>query len=191
MLCACVGNERTARVLDAAYRDLEDGRECCKEKKTMELETIFQKFNNDLLAYIYRMCDSRQFSEDIVQETFVRATVNQELLGTLHENQVRSWLYKTARNVYIDAVRSGIFRESPDDIPESMEESEDYSNIEWTQLLEELPGRQGVIMYMRYVEGYTAEDIGKILEMPSGTVRYEISMARKTLRCTMKNYWKR
>jgi RNA polymerase sigma-70 factor (ECF subfamily) len=72
-----------------------------------------------------------------------------------------------------------------------MEESEDYSNIEWTQLLEELPGRQGVIMYMRYVEGYTAEDIGKILEMPSGTVRYEISMARKTLRCTMKNYWKR
>ncbi|WP_207648590.1 RNA polymerase sigma factor [Butyrivibrio sp. INlla16] len=157
----------------------------------MELETIFQKFNNDLLAYIYRMCDSRQFSEDIVQETFVRATVNQKLLGTLHENQVKSWLYKTARNVYIDAVRSGTFRESPDDIPESMEESEDYSNIEWTQLLEELPGRQGVIMYMRYVEGYTAEDIGKILEMPSGTVRYEISMARKTLRFTMKNYWKR
>ena len=191
MLCACVGNERTARVLNAACRDLEDGRECCKEKKTMELETIFQKFNNDLLAYIYRMCDSRQFSEDIVQETFVRATVNQELLGTLHENQVKSWLYKTARNVYIDALRTGIFRESPDDIPESMEESEDYSNIEWTQLLEELPGRQGVIMYMRYVEGYTAEDIGKILEMPSGTVRYEISMARKTLRFTMKNYWKR
>ena len=129
----------------------------------MELEKIFQQFNKDMLAYIYRMCDSRQLSEDVVQETFVRATVNQNLLRT-----------------------------SPDDeIPESMDEPEDYSRIEWSQLLEELPGRQGVIMYMRYVEGYTAEDIGKILEMPSGTVRYEISMARKTLRTSMKNYWKR
>lgn len=171
---------------------MEDGRECCREKKTMELEKIFQQFNKDLLAYIYIMCDSRQLSEDVVQETFVRATVNQELLKTLHNNQVKSWLYRTARNIYIDTVRAGTLRESPDDdIPESMEESEDYSRIEWSQLLEELPGRQGVIMYMRYVEGYTAEDIGKILEMPSGTVRYEISMARKTLRTSMKNYWKR
>ena len=72
-----------------------------------------------------------------------------------------------------------------------MEEPEDYSRIEWSQLLEELPGGQGVIMYMRYVEGYTAEDIGKILKMPSGTVRYEMSLARKTLRTSMRNYWKR
>ena len=171
---------------------MEDGRECCREKRTMELEAIFQQFNKDLLAYIFRMCDSRQLSEDVVQETFVRATVNQELLRTLHEKQVRSWLYRTARNIYIDAVRAGTLREGPDDeIPESMEEPEDYSRIEWSQLLEELPGRQGVIMYMRYVEGYTAEDIGKILKMPSGTVRYEMSMARKTLRTSMRNYWKR
>ena len=110
---------------------MEDGRECCREKKTMELEKIFQQFNKDMLAYIYRMCDSRQLSEDVVQETFVRATVNQELLKTLHKNQVKSWLYRTARNIYIDTVRAGTLRESPDDdIPESMEESEDYSRIE-------------------------------------------------------------
>lgn len=116
---------------------MEDWRECCREKRTIELEAIFQQFNKDLLAYIFRMCDSRQLSD-------------------------------------IDAVRAGTLRESPDDeIPESMEEPEDYSRIEWSQLLEELPGRQGVIIYMRYVEGYTAEDIGKILKMPSGTVRYE------------------
>jgi RNA polymerase sigma-70 factor (ECF subfamily) len=103
------------------------------------------------------MCDSRQFSEDIVQETFVRATVNQELLGTLHENQVKSWLYKTARNVYIDAVRTGIFRESPDDIPEW---TRVYKNISFQDITKE-----GVnITKLEMLDMLSNQVIGEFLE---------------------------
>ena len=68
------------------------------------------------------------------------------------------------------------------EIEEEIGKEDDHGEIEWSELFERLPGRQGVIMYLHYFEGYSSDDIGKTLDIPSGTVRYEMGMARKNLR---------
>ena len=44
-----------------------------REKTTMELEILFEKYNKVLISFVYRMCQNRELAEDIVQETFLRA----------------------------------------------------------------------------------------------------------------------
>lgn len=153
-----------------------------REKTTMELEILFEKYNKVLISFVYRMCQNRELAEDIVQETFLRAIINQELLYMMHEKQVRSWLYRVAKNLYVDSIRSHAADDGMVEIEEEIGKEDDHGEIEWSELFERLPGRQGVIMYLHYFEGYSSDDIGKTLDIPSGTVRYEMGMARKNLR---------
>lgn len=69
------------------------------------VEELYTVFYEELLRYCASLSGQRSTAEDLVQETYIRAMTHLEDLEASSRSQRRSWLYKTARNLYIDQVR--------------------------------------------------------------------------------------
>jgi len=59
----------------------------------------------ELLKYCCIICGNVSDAEELLQETFMRALSNLDLLVELGEKERRAWLYKVARNLFFDACR--------------------------------------------------------------------------------------
>jgi RNA polymerase sigma-70 factor (ECF subfamily) len=70
---------------------------------TEPIEELFERHRRELVVHCYRMMGSYSESEDIVQETFIRAIRSYHQIDD--PSSVRAWLYKIATNACIDALR--------------------------------------------------------------------------------------
>lgn len=149
----------------------------------MELEDLYGRFRRDLMTYCAAMTKNQSAAEDLVQETYLRAFTHWEDVEDLSANQCRAWLYKTARNVFIDQLRKQS-RETPteeESLPPAPFE-EDLSQAAVAQLIARLPESERTIFTMRYFEGYNARELGELFDLPSATVRSRLSSAKRRLR---------
>lgn len=149
----------------------------------MDLEDIYGAFYRDLLAYCQAMAKSRSSAEDLVQETYLRALTHREDVEALSRGQCRSWLYRTARNVYIDQLRK-LSRETPEEEDKLAQVpfEEDLTRAAVLQLVARLPDTERALFSMRYFEGYNARELGELFEMPAATVRSRLASAKRRLR---------
>ena len=69
------------------------------------LEELFCAHRAELTAYCRGLCRSDVAAQDMVQEVFLRAWQNIGTLQNLGPSQRRAWLYRTARNLFVDAMR--------------------------------------------------------------------------------------
>lgn len=69
------------------------------------LEELFCAHRAELTAYCRGLCRSDAAAQDMVQEAFLRAWQNIGTLQDLGPSQRRAWLYRTARNLFVDAMR--------------------------------------------------------------------------------------
>ena len=69
------------------------------------LEELFCAHRAELTAYCRGLCRSDAAAQDMVQEVFLRAWQNIGTLQDLGPSQRRAWLYRTARNLFVDAMR--------------------------------------------------------------------------------------
>lgn len=150
------------------------------------IEELYTKYHTELVKWCLRMTENQRTSEDIVHEAFLRAIQNEALLASLSDKQQRAWLYRTAKNVYIDCRRHASHETAFNELPEKQRLCEEFCALEWRELLASLPDMEGVIFSMRYLEGLSSSRIGEILSLPAGTVRFKLSMARMHLREALK-----
>ena len=149
----------------------------------MELETLYSTFYKDLLVYCQAMTKSRSSAEDLVQETYLRAMTHWDDVEALSKSQCRSWLYKTARNVYIDQLRK-LSRETPEE-DEKLSLApfeEDLTRAAVLQLVGRLPDTERTLFSMRYFEGWNARELGELFDLPAATVRSRLASAKRRLR---------
>ncbi|MDE6639384.1 MAG: RNA polymerase sigma factor [Acetatifactor sp.] len=148
----------------------------------MEIENLYGKFRSDLLTYCTAMTKSSSSAEDLVQETYLRAFTHWGDMEDLSTNQCRAWLYKTARNLFIDQVRKQS-RETPSDEEQLALASfeEDLSEAAVAQLIGRLPDTEKSIFYLRYFEGYNSKELGELFALPSATIRSRLVSAKRRL----------
>lgn len=113
-----------------------------------------------------------------MQETFIKALENAHILNELTEGQCRSWLYKTAKNIFIDKIRRMARAPEPE---ASLTSEDDLSEVLVKQLCNQLPSEERTLFWMRYIEGYSSTELGKIFDLPPPTVRSRLSIARKKM----------
>ncbi len=146
------------------------------------IEELYRRYQKELTAWCGKMAMDSSLADDLVQETFLRALMNVELLESLRENQRRAWLYRTAKNLFIDRVRHGSYEQVQEELPEPVQTEDAYGDVDMEQLLEQLPEQEGVLFAMRYFQGYNSRELGQMFGLPEGTVRSKLLLARKHLR---------
>ena len=137
------------------------------------LEELFCAHRAELTAYCRGLCRSDAAAQDMVQEVFLRAWQNIGTLQDLGPSQRRAWLYRTARNLFVDAMRRTA-REAaalPELEPEPETPDPDFAEAEARRLLELLTPAEQELFRKRYLEGYTAAELGKMYGLPPATVR--------------------
>ncbi len=146
------------------------------------IEELYRKYHQELVSWCQSMTGNLQTAEELVQEAFLRAMLHENLLEDLKEKQCRSWLYRTVKNLYVDRLRHARWETVTEELPERNKPPEEVEAVEWEMLLDNLPGQEGVIFTLRYLEGYTSSQIGEILSLPPGTVRSKLFSARKHIK---------
>lgn len=156
------------------------------------LDELYRCFAKPLYFYLLKLSGSPQLAEDLVQETFVRATI--ALPKQFHEN-AKAWLFKTARNAYLDEWRKqerrrrlpfaeALFRTkemiSPYGLPEN-EVIEAESKHDIVRLVNGLPENYRSVIYLREIEGLSYSEIREALSLTEAQVKILLHRARKKL----------
>ena len=125
-------------------------------------------------------------AQDVAQEAFVRA--HRALPGFRGQAQVRSWLYRIATNLALNAVQRQ--REYPtDELPDRPARRDPAADTESLALrreleaaIDELTDKLKEPLVLREYEGMSYQEIADTLDLPINTVRTRILRARRALR---------
>lgn len=170
-----------------------------QEKAFRELMTRYEK---PVFSLVYRMVRDRGLAEDLAQETFIRAFTNIRSYNPSYK--FSSWIFKIAHNLTIDHLRKKQIETvsihgAPDAITEEEQartslELEDtgelpdayVENLELGSQIERAVGQlrpeYRTATLLRHVEGYSYQEIAKIMDLPLGTVKTYIHRARLELK---------
>lgn len=142
-------------------------------------------------AVAYRILEHREDAEDVVQDALIRAL---ERLDQLDRSRpFRPWLLRIVVNVALNHRRArGIRATRPipdataagDALPDrAAEDAELRARLQ--DALDALPERQRTIVQLVDLEGLTSAEVGDVVELSPGTVRWHLYQARKTLRAAL------
>jgi RNA polymerase sigma-70 factor (ECF subfamily) len=144
----------------------------------------------ELRAHCRRMLGSQDAAEDAVQEAMVRAW--RALPRFAGRGSIRSWLYRIATNVSLDAMRSRGRWATPVDprLGDEPLDSPTEDEREWREALQltlatatdALPPAQLAVLSLRAVSGFSAAETGRILGMTVPAVNSALQRARANLR---------
>ena len=146
-------------------------------------EDLYEDHYKKLVAFGTHMCGSKELAEDLVQETFVKAIMNTETVADLSPGKQRAWLFRTFKNLFFDRYRRAVLENeyTKNWQPEYIEDS-GMQEIENAMLLQSIHPQDRAIFQLRYFEGYTAEEIAQMMNLPPGTIRSKLSRCRKQLK---------
>lgn len=147
---------------------------------------LYTVYREELLKYCCRICGNTGDAEDLLQETFIRALSNLDLLEELGEKERRAWLYKVARNLFYDACRRRAVERNHGTQTEEETTDGGFSELETAMILATLPPDLSQLFIKRYFEGYSSKELAEEYGLSPSGVRAALSRARKLLREKLK-----
>jgi RNA polymerase sigma-70 factor (ECF subfamily) len=139
--------------------------------------SAFQENAAKIYGFIYSKVGTRAAAEDLTSQVFLKAV--RWLAADRSGDSIRSWLYTTARTAIADYWREQTTRAQ---VPlEEFEEvlflgsdapAESRRTREWARrVLAALPEREGEVLRLRFLKGYSAAEVGQALGLSAGNVR--------------------
>ena len=143
----------------------------------------------------YRVVGHREDAEDLVQEAFLAAY--QYLDSYDSERPFGPWLMRIVLNRGANLRRSRARRETEPEVdavspaPSALDESDrSEARVMLARALAGLSERQRMIVTLFDVDGMTSTEIGEMLDLAPGTVRWHLHEARRTLRGALSSFFK-
>jgi len=162
------------------------------------LEEIIRRYRNPLFSFIYRIIGDPAFSEDILQETFIRVWSNRDSYREVAK--FSTWIYTIAGNLAKSELRrqkirrwfslSGASSGDEDDRPIEIadENADPHRDLERRNIrkrvdqeIRKLPLVFREVIILRDVQELSYEEISEILKIPIGTVKSRVNRARLRL----------
>ena len=156
------------------------------------MRVLYDQHAAALWLYAMRLTGDRARTEDVVQETLLRAWQHPEI-GEDNERSPRAWLFTVARNMIIDERRSLPFRNqvSPLDgaiVPESAGPDEVNAALDRRLIadaLAQLSLQHRAVIRQSYYLGRTTAQIADDLHVAEGTAKSSLHYAMRALRRTL------
>ncbi|WP_051189061.1 RNA polymerase sigma factor SigW [Halalkalibacillus halophilus] len=168
-----------------------------KDGNENAFEELVHQYEGMIYSHCYRMIGNRHDAEEFTQETFLKAYKN--INSCQDHEKFQAWLHRIATNVTIDYMR----KKKPSVILD--DEIKDCQDITYTDQLRskeplpeeecaknekrkliceaiyQLPEKYQAVIFLRYCEDYSLEDISKALFLPVGTVKTHLHRSKQAL----------
>lgn len=178
-----------------------------KAQKDTLFEEEFMPYIDALYNFAYKLTFDEDDANDLVQETYMKAYrfVESYQQGT----NAKAWLFRILKNSFINGFR----KKSKEPAKVDYQEVESYYNSEDTKVsattdlrvetVQDMIGDEianalnalaidfRTIIILSDLEGFTYEELAKILDIPIGTVRSRLHRARNLLKEALFEYAKK
>ena len=169
-----------------------DGREvidACQRGDYDAFRVLFDAHKDRVYSIALRYTGDQAAAMDIAQETFLK------LLGSIQdfrgEAGFESWLYRIVVNRCLDHRRRGrrlmpfieglldAVRAPTESALQRLLRTEVESDVQ--RIVGQLPPEQRIVVVLRYTEGFSYDDIARILGCSAGTVASRLNRAHRVL----------
>ena len=153
-----------------------------------QLEQLITSYWSDIWNYVYVMTRNRSVSDDLTQETFIRAF--NSLSSFRMDSSYHTWLVRIARNLTLNYKRSAFFRRIV--LRENVSTSRSNVSAEtvfmqhqrvsemWERVFR-LPAKQREVLILEAKHEISVKDIAELLKIPEGTVKSRLNRARRQM----------
>jgi RNA polymerase sigma-70 factor (ECF subfamily) len=169
-------------------RDEKELLRLCQRGDQQAFKEIVTRYERRACSLAYSFVNNWETAKDLAQDAFVR------VFKAIHRFDLQrnfyTWLYQIVANLCIDHLRrvSGTKTVDIDELgdavggttatdPGGAAES-DETRVRVHQILGQLPMKYRSVLTMRDIQGLSCEEIGRIIECNSGTVRWRLHQAR-------------
>jgi RNA polymerase sigma-70 factor (ECF subfamily) len=153
------------------------------------MRVLYDEHAAALWRYAMRLTGDTARSEDVVQETLLRAWRHPEVTDE-SERSARAWLFTVARNLIIDERRSARFRSEsgtadleqvadragPDEVDSALD------RLLLGEALSQLSEDHRAVIRRAYYQGWTTAQIAADLQIAEGTVKSRLHYGVRALR---------
>jgi RNA polymerase sigma-70 factor (ECF subfamily) len=164
-----------------------------QEGDDLAIGALVRRYQN----YVYRLCylimRNEQDAEDMTQETFIRAFRALPRYEIREGISFEAWLYRIAVNRCRSRMRRKWYQVLPwptpgPQITANSDEQPDHlvqqgeQRSEMLEAIDHLGHKHRLVVILRYYAGFSNEEIARVLDIPSGTVRSRLHTARQRLK---------
>ncbi|WP_410623176.1 sigma-70 family RNA polymerase sigma factor [Amycolatopsis sp. cmx-8-4] len=149
---------------------------------------LYKNFRATLFSQVLSLTNyDRQWTEDVVQETMIRAWQHSDTLER-EPGMLRGWLLTVARRIVIDGWRNRRVRpqevalEIPDNAESADRTDSSLAALTISRALTELDEKYQSVISETYLAGNTVRQAATILGIPEGTVKSRLYTAMRQLR---------
>lgn len=165
-----------------------------KKGDKASFDMLYEKYKNMALHTAYLITGDYSYSEDVVQDTFVKVYLHCKELK--NDSGFRAWMMQIlVRTAYKCGRKKS--RELPDDeVTQKMDTGRTLSSLEQvimqeeaeaiTQAVRTLPVKQRTVVVLYYYQEYQISEIAQIVGCLEGTVKSRLHTARKKLKSVLK-----
>jgi RNA polymerase sigma-70 factor (ECF subfamily) len=161
---------------------------------TDEFTQAVESHRRELQVHCYRMLGSYEESEDLLQETFLRAWRRRETYEG--RASLRAWLYRIATNACLDHLEQrprvptpageiGWLQPYPDTLLEGADDAvieRETIELAFMIAVQQLAPRPRAVLILRDVLGWRARAVAELLEITEAAVNSALQRARAVLK---------
>ncbi len=152
-------------------------------------EKLYNQYNKLVYGIAFSILKNKQDAEDIVQSVFTKIyTIDK---SKLPNNNEATWLYSVTRNEtlnFLQKKHDNINLESAYEIEDTNNELNKIINQDtYNKLISKLNDKEREIISLKILGNFSFEEIGKILNKPTGTIKWKYYKSIHTLKILLSN----
>jgi RNA polymerase sigma-70 factor, ECF subfamily len=162
--------------------------ELLRSRNAEGVSMLYDKYSGALYGTIFRVVQSKELAEEVLQDTFTKAWRNIDSYDTT-KGRLYTWLINIARNTAIDATRAKNYKQQNrplDNVVNTIDAQQSTSmnpdTLDIQRLTEKLAPEYKVLIDLIYFQGFTQAEAAEHLAMPLGTVKTRLRAAMAMLK---------
>ena len=178
---------------DAAYW-VEQMDSVCRRRDRQSFLRIYDHFSPRVRMYLTGLGCPKPVAQELSQDAMLRVWQRAELYDG-SRSALSTWIFRIARNLYIDRLRKEPqwllvqeeveqVAEREDPVAPSPERAAEHLHLD--RCIDQLPATQARLIRMSYLEAKSHREIAAELDLPIGTVKSHIRRAFQRLQAAMR-----
>ena len=163
-----------------------------KQRTQAAFSYLYDNYSGAMYSIIYSILQDKELASDVLQEVFIKIWKQIEQYDP-EKGRLFTWMANISRNASIDTLRSKGYntqkqnREFTENVYEAVGNViPETDKIGLRKIVNNLKNEYKVLIELAYFQGYTRDEISKILNIPLGTVKTRLRSALIQLKAFLK-----